>query len=405
MEGGKWTCVFCFFWLFVLVYPVWAQGSGQAVRNANIRLGILCTLSGSASSTGRHLLEGLQTFFHHVNHIGGIHERRILLLARDDGGDPDQGAAVARRMLVEDEVFAFACTSGVPTTQALIDQGILGDTVPALAGAALSKLLFSRFMRNVFFLGMPYGDQIALAIEYLLKAKPGVNPRMGLLCRQGFLGEEVQEGFRRVCSHYGLQIVAEALYGQDMEGFSPFVNRLRSAQADHVILGATPGEAAEIMRQASQVGWFPQFIGPSSTADPEILATAEEGADNYLVVDYLARPWERLPGVTLMKGNTERHFPRKDVESLHRCHILGYVSGLLVAESLERTGGDLSREAFIRAFERIDTLDTHGLTGVIGYRPDSRLSGSSGRVFRFDRASGRLLPLTEWRYPMMRSPQ
>jgi len=382
------------------------QASEEGVTDSAIRIGALSTLSGPDSSRGRNFLEGLQTFFNHVNNIGGIFGRNIVLLAEDDGQDPeDQGVAAARRMVGEEGAFVIASTSGVATTRTLIEREVLTEDIPALAGAALSKSLFSTFRRNIFFLGMPYGDQVTLAIEYILKSKPGVNPRMGLLYQDGSFGEEVREGFYRATKRYALQVVYEESYGQDTVDFGPFVNRLWSAQADHVVLGATAWEAVHIFRETSRLNWFPQFIGPSSTAEPEILVEAGEWADNLLVVDYLGKPWEREPGVTLMIGNTQKYFPRKDAFALHRYHILGYVSALLVAEALEGTGGELTREAFIEAFERLQNFNTHGLAGVIGYKADSRLSDSRGRVFRFAAASGRFLPLTDWSQPMMKTGQ
>jgi ABC-type branched-subunit amino acid transport system substrate-binding protein len=405
MAGGRFVWCLSFVWFLLVACIASAQEPEPGVTDSTIRIGAICTLSGAASSQGRNLMEGLQTFFNHVNDTGGIHERRVVLIVEDDGGDPDQGVAAAQRMLEEEAVFAIACTSGVGGTRALLNREVLSDHIPALAGAALSRSLFSGFRRNVFFFGMPYEDQITLAIEYLLKRNPGVNPQMGLLSQDGFLGEEVRDGFHRVCGHYGLQIVGEERYGRETYDFSPFVNRLWSAQADHVVLGTTTGEAMQIMKEASTLGWFPQFIGPSSTAEPEILVKAEEGAENYLVVDYLAKSWEREPGVTLMVGQTQKYFPRKGPRGLHRHHVLGYVSGLLFAKALEGVGREVTRDAFIHAFEGIENLDTHGLTGVISYRSDSRVSDSRARVFQFDRMSGGFLPLTGWRQPMIKALQ
>lgn len=403
MGEGKSVAVLCFLWFLAMTCFASAQGPAPGVTGSAVRIGALCSLSGPASSSGRNLMEGLQTFFNHVNDIGGIHERSIVLVVQDDGEGPDQGVAGARWMLGEGAVFAIASTSGVRTTRTLIDQGILTDDIPALAGAALSKSLFSSFRRNIFFLGMPYGDQITLAIEYVLKRSPALIPKMALLSQEGFLGEEVQEGFHRACNHYGLQIVGEERYSQDTYDFSPFVNRLWSVQADHVVLGATTWEVTQIVREASRLGWFPGFIGPSSTAEPGILLEAGAGADNYLVVDYLAKPWERVPGVTLMIGNTQKYYPRKDAHALHRYYILGYVSGLLVAEALQGAGRELTREGFIHAFESIHDFNTHGLAGVIGYGTDSRLSHSRGRVLQFDTGSGGFLPLTDWSQPMIKA--
>jgi ABC-type branched-subunit amino acid transport system substrate-binding protein len=252
---------------------------------------------------------------------------------------------------------------------------------------------------------MPNGDQVTLAVEYLLKRRPGMYPRMGLLSQDSILGQEVEEGLHRVSRHYGLEIVGEERYGPGTYDFAPLVDRLWSTRADHVVLGATTWETTLIMREASRLGWFPQFIGLSATVEPKLLIDAGDGADKYVATDYLARPWERAPGITLMIGHTQKYFPRKDTNSLHRHHILGYVSGLLLVEALQLLGKEVTQEGFIDALERTRHLDTHGLASVISYDTGTRLSNSKGRVLQFDIGSRRFIPLTDWSHPLINGRQ
>jgi len=319
-----------------------AQGPEPGVTESEVRMGVVCSLSGPSSRAGRNLLEGLQACFNYVNEIGGVHGRTVTLMVQDDGEGSEDAAGRVREMVKGKLVFSLASTSGVETTRTLLERGVLGDDVPALVNVAISRSLFSPFRKNIFFLGMPYGDQVTLAIEYLLRKNPAENPRMALLWPGGVFGDEVEEVFRRVCTHYGLGIAGVERYGEDTYDFSSFLDRLRSGGADHVVVGATTWEVTRIMRGSLRMGWSPGFIGLSSTVDPGILSEAGEGADGYIAVDYLARPWERLPGVTLMIGNTEKYYPKKETESLHRCYIVGYVSGLLLCEALERAGRDLT---------------------------------------------------------------
>ncbi|NIQ38702.1 MAG: ABC transporter substrate-binding protein [Proteobacteria bacterium] len=387
----------------ILISVASAQNPTQGLTDSAIRIGLLCPLSGPSASMGKNFLEGLQTFFNHFNDIGGIHERNIVLLAQDHGDDPVQGVAAAAQMQTTEEVFSIVSASGMATTQAVIDRAIATENFPVLVFGSPSKSLIFRVRRNVFAFGMPYGDQITLVVEYLLKRGPRVNPRMGLLFQDSPLGEEVREGFHRVVQHYGLEMVGEELYNPGTIDFVPLLDRLWAARADHVVLGATAWDAIKIMREAGGMDWFPQFIGTSLTADPLLMVDAGEEAENYLMADYLAKSWEKVPGVTLMIGNTQKYFPGKNTNVLHRYHVLGYVGGVLVGEALRDAGRELTRETFVGALERIHALNTHGLAGAIGYEPDSRSTPSRGRVFRYDRASERFLPLTDWGQPLVRT--
>lgn len=403
MARGKHVPGISIFCVLILISVASGQNPTQGLTDSAIRIGLLCPLSGPSASIGKNFLEGFQTFFNHVNDIGGIHERNIVLLTRDDGDDPDQGVAAATQMQTTEEVFSIVSVSGMATAQAVIDRAIATEDFPVLVFGSPSKSLVFRVRRNVFAFGMPYGDQITLVIEYLLKRKPQVNPRMGLLSQDSPLGEEVREGFHRVVQHYGLEMVGEELYNPGTVDFVPLLDRLLAARADHVVLGATAWDAIQIMREAGGMDWFPRFIGTSLTADPELMVEAGEEAEDYVVADYLAKPWEKVPGVTLMVGNTQKYYPGKNTNILHRYHVLGYVGGLLVGEALRHAGRELTRETFIGALERIHALNTHGLAGAIGYEPDSRSTPSRGRVFRYDRASRRFLPLTDWGQPLVKT--
>jgi branched-chain amino acid transport system substrate-binding protein len=402
LRGKRFLTVLSLLSFFVMGCFAYAQETEQEAREPSIRVGAICSLTGQGSLEGRNLAEGLQTLFDYVNHLGGVSGKIIALDVRDDGGDPDRGVTAARQLLADDGVVIIASTSGAATTVAIMDQGVLTNRIPVLAGPALSVSLSSNYRQNTFFFGMPYGDQVVLAVEHLLKESPGMNLKMGFLGQEGYLGGEVLTGFRRVCGHYGLPIVGETRYSEGTDDFNPSLQRLQSAGADHVILGATSGEAARIMSDASNLGWNPQFIGPSSTAEAEVFIEEGDVADGFLVVDYLALPQDRAPGVALMLGATEKSYPKKDVHSLHRSHVLGYVSGLVVVETLRGGGREPTRGALIQALEGLEDFNTHGLAGVVSYKKGSRISESRGRVLRFDSTFGTFFPLTDWSQPMLK---
>ena len=379
-----------------------AQASEIGVTDGDIQIAVFSSLSGPASTEGRSFFEGVRTFFEHVNRTGGIHGKRLTALPHDMTDDPIGVVVAVHQMLTEGRVFSMVVNSDTGAAQSLLDQGIGDEPIPVLVGGSLCRPLSSPSRPHVFFFGMPYDDQVVLLVEHVLKRNPGLNPRMVLLAEESPSGHEAREGFHQVCTHYGLQSVGEQIYSPGTDDFSVLVNRLSAWGADHTVLGAAASDVTRIIQEASGIGWSPEFLGLSSSVEPETLAQAGEGADGYLAVDYVARPWEPLPGVSLMVGLTQKLYPRKDCRTLHRNHVLGYVGGMLVVEGLRRAQTEVTRESFAQALEDIQELHTHGLTGVVGFESDSRLSLSTGRVFRFDAAWGGFQPLTDWCSPMMK---
>jgi branched-chain amino acid transport system substrate-binding protein len=393
-------CALCF---IILSGVGFSQGHDVGLPDGGVRIGVLGHVSDPTSWWGRSFLEGLQTSLNHANSAGGIHGRRIELIPHDLGVAPDTAVAAARHMLAEEEVFAMVLHSDMGVTQAILGRGIGGGPIPVLVSGSLSRSMVSPFSKKAFFFGMSYDDQVALLLEYVLKTNPGRAPEMALLIEDSLLGEAVREGFHRVCAHYGLDPVREDVYSPDTQDLPFCVRQLSLSGARYVVLGSTTWDAAEIIQEATRIGWRPQFLGFSVTVEPDMWGQAGDGAQNYLAVDYLARPWERRPGVSLMMGLTHKWYPGKDAQVLHRCHVLGYVSGLLVAEALRTAGRELTRESFVHGLAHIQDFNTHGLVGPLGFAPDSGLSHSAGRVLRFDRTWQRFHPVTDWSYPMMKS--
>ena len=391
--------------LLCIVAVTWAgvaKASEVGVTGGDIQVAVFSRLSDPTSTEGKHFLEGVRTVFEHVNRRGGISGRSLSVLPHDMTGDPAGVVMTVHQMLTKGRVFSMVVRSDTATAQSLLDQGIGDEPVPVLVGGSFCHSLLSPSRRHILFFGMPYDDQVVLLVEHLLKKSPGRNPKMALLAEDNPLGHEAREGFRRVCTHYGLQNVGEEMYTPGIDDFSLHVNRLSSGGGDHTVLGAATSDVTQIIQAASSIGWFPQFLGLSSTVEPETLAGAGEGAEGYLAVDYVARPWESLPGVSLMVGLTQKLYPRKDARTLHRSHVLGFVSGILVVEGLRTAERELTRESFLHALQHIQELDTHGLAGVVGFETDYPLCLPMGRVFRFNTMSRGFQPLTDWSHPMMK---
>ena len=93
-----------------------ANAPGVTARE--ITLGMSGPFSGPAKELGHGMQIGIETYLKHVNETaGGIHGRKLKLLALDDGYEPEHRAVTMKDMLDQRPVFAFLGNVGTSTAE------------------------------------------------------------------------------------------------------------------------------------------------------------------------------------------------------------------------------------------------------------------------------------------------
>ena len=85
-----------------------------------IVLGQSCALSGPAEALGTGMRAGLQAYFDKINADGGINGRKIRLITKDDGYEPDRAIRNTRELIEKDHVFLLIGEVGTPTSKAVV---------------------------------------------------------------------------------------------------------------------------------------------------------------------------------------------------------------------------------------------------------------------------------------------
>src|SRR6201987_3661702 len=83
-----------------------------------ITFGQAAVLEGPAAALGQGMGTGIQAAFDEINVRGGVHGRKLKLISRDDGYEPDRAIAETRKLINEDKVFALIGPVGTPTSAA-----------------------------------------------------------------------------------------------------------------------------------------------------------------------------------------------------------------------------------------------------------------------------------------------
>src|SRR6202165_3334336 len=106
--------------LFAVAGPLQVRAEEAGVSSDTILFGQAAALEGPSSALGQGMRQGILAAFAEINAKGGWPRRKLNLISRDDGYDPDRSVAQTIKLIEEDRVFALIGAVGTPTTTATV---------------------------------------------------------------------------------------------------------------------------------------------------------------------------------------------------------------------------------------------------------------------------------------------
>ena len=87
-------------------------GDRTGVTDSTIRIGIHAPVTGAAAIPQQSFERAVGVYFDAVNRAGGINGRKVEVLFRDDGFDPNKARTECKRLAEQDEVFLLVGGGG-----------------------------------------------------------------------------------------------------------------------------------------------------------------------------------------------------------------------------------------------------------------------------------------------------
>ena len=138
------------------------------VASDKIVFGQVAALDGPAAALGLGMREGLRAAFAEVNAKGGVKGRKLELVSKDDGYEPNKSIEATKQMLTEDKVFALLGPVGTPTSAAT--QPIAAEAgVPFIGAFTGAEFLRNPYKPNVVNVRASYFQETEEMVERLTK--------------------------------------------------------------------------------------------------------------------------------------------------------------------------------------------------------------------------------------------
>ena len=345
----------------ILAFAVAAFAQKQpGVSEKEIRLGSCSALDGPARFLGIQTVLGATAYLHYVNDQGGVHGRKVQLMAFDDGYDPNKAEACFSRLKKED-VFAAGFFVGTPTAAKYLP---LSQTqkLPVVGLFTGAQMLYEPLKHYIVNVRASYYDETREQVDNLWKINLH---KVGVIYQDDAFGKAVLDGVKLALDKHHATPAALGTFPRNTVAVQAGLSAVRAANPDAVVVVGPYAPVAEILKEAHSTGWHPLFLTVSFVGTEALIKEAGHDADG-MVITQVVPPYDRLdlPSVKLYRESIEKYFPGSQPSFVS---LEGFADAMVVVEGLKRAGADVTREKFIEGIESIHGMD-------IGLGPALKLS-------------------------------
>src|SRR5882724_13189489 len=240
--------------------PLHAAVDEIGVSSDRILFGQAAALSGPSSALGQGMREGILAAFAEINAKGGVHGRKLKLISRDDGYDPDRSVAQTVKLIEEDKVFALIGAVGTPTTTATVPIA-KAKNVPVIGPFTGAGFLRAPDLPNVVNIRASYGAEAEAWIKHLTEDLHLKN--IAIFYQDDSFGRDGLVGVKLALEKRGLELTAEGTFERNTKAVGSALRTLKRAEPEAVVMVGTYGPCAEFIKLAHKNGFRPTFVNIS----------------------------------------------------------------------------------------------------------------------------------------------
>lgn len=351
---------------FSLAFLAISCRAEPGVTNTTITLGQSVPLTGPAEQLGKGMRDGAQAYFDHINARGGIHGRKIVLKALDDGYEADRAAANTKQLIERDGAFALFGFVGTPTSIASIPAATKAQ-IPFFAPFTGAETLRTPFNRNIFHIRASYFQETEKIVEHMttLSIK-----RIAVFYQDDAYGKAGLEGVTRALKKRGMEVVGLGTVERNSIDVASAVQKIKHSEPQAIVMVSAYKSCAAFIKAMLAEGKRPLFWNISFVGSRSLASELGSDASGVHISQVMPAPWDDINPVVkeyralyLQKGNRDW-----DYESME-----GFIAAKVFVEALRRAGKDLTRDNLISAIESMTAYDAGGF--VVNFSPE-RHTGS-----------------------------
>lgn len=256
--------------------------SEETPEGEPIRIGISMPLTGDFSEPGQGIREGYETWAAMVNESGGLLDRPVELIFRDDASDPNRVVSDYESLITQERVDLVF---GPFSTRLVIPAAEVAESYDMLfvepAGAAPE--VFEQGFEYLFYAAPAIAsDHYNYLAEWILDLPEDERPQTAAYAAlDDPFAQGTAYGLKEKLEAAGIETVADEVYPPGTTGFTAIAARIADADADIFVGGTQFEDGVGLVRAFQELGYQPDLAAfstaPTLPEFEETVAAATEG--------------------------------------------------------------------------------------------------------------------------------
>ena len=353
-----------------------ALAQSQGVSKTEILVGTIQDLSGPLAGYGKQARNGMQLRIDELNEQqGGIHGRKVKLVAEDDGYDPKKAVLAAQKLVNQDKVFIVAGHLGTAPNMAAMPVQFEKNVVNFMPITA-AREMYEPLNRLKYSFAATYFDQMRLTLPKLVKDKSA--KKVCIIYQDDDFGLEVLRGTEAGLKTMNMELAEKTSYKRGATDFSSQVARMKGAGCEMVVLGTIIRETIGTVAEARKTGFNPTFVGSSAVYSDLIHKLGGKAMDGVYGTMTVQNPYLDEASQPIRFWATK--YKTKFNEDPTVFSVYGYLIMEQFLAAALKAGPNLSTDTFIKAMDsmKFDT-DMFG-SPPSSYSATTRLGNEASRL-------------------------
>jgi branched-chain amino acid transport system substrate-binding protein len=351
--------------VFAVVDPLHARAEETGVSSDRILFGQAAALDGPSSALGQGMRQGILAAFAEINAKGGVHGRKLDLISRDDGYDPDRSVDQTTRLIEQDKVFALIGAVGTPTTAATVPIA-QARNVPFIGPFTGAAFLRAPELHNVVNIRASYGAEAEAWVKHLTEDRHVRS--IAIFYQDDAFGRDGLAGVKLALAKRNIELTAEGTFERNTKAVGSAVRTLKRTEPEAVVMVGTYGPCAEFIKLAHKTGFNPIFVNISFVGANALAKELGPEGKGVIVSQVVPFPWDASVKIVADYQAAEKALdPALKPEFVS---LEGYLAGRLVAAALELAGPDPTRAEMLRLINEVGRFDISG--NIMTFGPKAR---------------------------------
>lgn len=338
------------------------QSDVRGVSQDEIKFGMTAPFSGANKELGRSMQIGIQLRFMEINYNGGIHGRKLKLIALDDGYEPAKAKENLKTFFdAENGILALIGNVGSSTSKVIIPEALKEKTIVFGTFSGAEILRNDPPDKYIFNYRASYADETSALVKYFVEIKDIAPAKIAVFYQNDAYG---QDGLSGVEAALRIQKVKhpiiKATYERNKvdikQALAIFQPKLEEIEA--IIIVSTYKVSASFTKALRDLNYKGRianvsFVG-SKALEEEFKLIGQKYGEGVLVSQVVPHYNSYAEGVIQYREALKKYFPS---EAPNFISLEAYITANIFCEAIQQAGRALDTDTLIEALYSMEKLN------------------------------------------------